>query len=74
MALQVVPDPQGMAWQDWCDTVVGFNDACRNQVSPDSSWEEFAERLTLIEPTTPRPDFFESWQAWAAALKRTIQI
>jgi len=64
----------GLTWQAWADTVVGFNAACRNQVSADDAWEEFAQRLTLIEPNTPRPDFFDTWQAWAEALKRTLEV
>ena len=74
MALRVLPHTEGISWQDWVDTIVGYNEGLRNQVDPNQGWEAFADRMSLIEPATPRAEFFDTWQAWATALKRTLQV
>jgi hypothetical protein len=70
MRLSTLPDPASMDWQDWVDSVVGFNPELRNKVSPDMEWELFADILAQHMPQTPNPDLFDDWRAWADALKR----
>lgn len=73
MALSFVPDPRGMIWEDWASALVGYNPDLRSTVDPLAvPWEDFGRRLTLIDANTPRPDFFDSWHAWAEALRRAI--
>ncbi len=69
MALTQLPSPYGLDWQDWVDTVVGFNDSIRNVVDPDLPWREFAARLAEFESSSPQPDLFATWEDWAAASK-----
>lgn len=69
MALNQLPNPYGLDWQTWADTVVGFNDTIRSVVDPDLPWQEFAVRLAEFEPNSPQPDLFDAWEDWAAALK-----
>lgn len=68
----MLPYPRQMKWQDWVDTVVGYNPDLRNKVSPDSDWESFADKLTQFVPQTPSHRMFQDWQAWAEALIRTV--
>jgi hypothetical protein len=68
--LSQIPNPYGMEWQDWADTLVGFNPAIRSDVDPDDPWQAFAERLAQYASATPRPDEYENWENWAAALKQ----
>jgi len=70
MALQQIPNPFGLDWRTWADTVVGFNPSLRPNVDPDEPWMIFADRLSLYEPATPRPISFRNWQDWACALKQ----
>lgn len=73
MAISFIPDPRGMAWQDWVSALVGYNADLRGTVDPLAvPWEDFGRRLSLIDANTPRPDFFDTWEAWAEALKRAI--
>ena len=72
MALRVVPQPQGMAFRDWADTVVGYNPELLTQVSGEMEWQEFAERLTLIYAKTPRPESFSNWEDWVDALRTAL--
>ncbi len=69
--LPVMPNPAHMAWQDWADTVVGFNPVLRHRISSDLDWESFADQLTLFVPHTPDHKMFDDWRAWADALKRS---
>jgi hypothetical protein len=70
MALSQVPHPFGIGWQDWVDTLIGFNDSIRPNVPPNLPWQEVAQRLAEFEPAVPRPDWFRTWQDWACALKQ----
>jgi hypothetical protein len=72
MTLQVVPHIEGMTWQDFADTLIGYNASCRNSVSRAATWQEFAQQLAIVEPLTPRPEGFQHWQEWGAALKRSV--
>ena len=74
MSLTVVPDPKGMQWQDWSDTVVGFNQGLVGRAPVESDWRNFADGLTLFEPTAPRHDIFDTWDAWARALKFALSV
>lgn len=69
-----IPDPRGMIWKDWVSALVGYNPTLRSMVDPRASWQDFGQRLTLIDVNTPRPDFFESWEAWANALRRGLGV
>ncbi len=68
--LSQIPNPYGLTWTAWADTVVGFNPDIRADVDPDDSWQMFAVRLAQYATATPRPDGFADWQDWAAALKQ----
>ena len=70
MALSQIPNPYGITWRDWIDTLVGFNDSLRPNLSPDLPWREVADRLVEFEQAAPRPLSFSHWQEWAAALKQ----
>ena len=76
MALTTVPDPTYLTWEKWQETVVGFNPELGNQLFwQGMRWDEFARRLTLIEPKTPRPEFFKGdWRKWAAAVKLVFAV
>lgn len=69
----IIPDPRGLTWQDWADTVVGFSPELRNKIDPDSDWRDFAETVSQYVGKVPRPDFFDSWQAWASAVVFTLR-
>lgn len=68
-----IPNPEGLLWGDWADTVVGFNPDIRVRVDPNEGWRQFAERVTLPLPKTPRHDGFEDWREWARAFKLAVQ-
>lgn len=70
MALTQIPIPFGLTWRDWADTVVGFNDALRPNMTGDLDWHEFALRLAEYESQAPRSEPFTSWEDWACALKQ----
>lgn len=70
MALSQIPNPYGSTWQDWVDTLVGFNDSLRSNLSPDEPWQEFAGRLSEYEAGAPGPEPFKDWREWASALKQ----
>lgn len=74
MSLSLIPDPIGLQWQDWADTVVGFNRGLIGRVGPESDWRSFADNLIRFEPTAPRHDMFDTWDAWARALKFTSSV
>ena len=74
MTLTLVPDPKGLQWQDWVDTVVGYNADLRNQVAPETDWRFFADFVTRAVPEAPRHDMFDTWDAWARALKFTVNV
>lgn len=61
-----------MEWQDWSAALVGYNPSLRSAIDPATTWEDFGKRLALVDATAPRPDYFETWEAWAMALKRAI--
>lgn len=69
----VIPDPRGVPWQQWADTVVGFNALLRNRIDPDSDWREFGETFCQYVPSVPYPEDFETWQEWAIAVKYALQ-
>lgn len=69
----ILPDPMGLSWQDWADTVVGFNSSLRNTVPQDGPWREFARWFAQAEPKAPLESFFDTWQAWAAAVRFVLQ-
>lgn len=70
--LYTVPNPDHMEWQDWADTVVGYNAPLRNRLSPDLPWKEFVERLAQVVSKTPYHEGFEDWRAWARALRNAL--
>lgn len=70
MALSQIPNPYGTTWQDFVDTLIGFNLSLRPNISPDQSWQEVADRLSQYEQAAPRALGFKDWQEWAAALKQ----
>lgn len=63
-----------MDWQDWLDTVVGYNADLVNQVSPDTDWVAFARRLTQSVPDSPAPEQFVGWPEWVRALKQALNV
>lgn len=67
-----IPDPSGLSWLQWANTVTGFNPHFGQYVSPDMAWQDYARSLTYLEPLAPRADWFASWQEWAIALKQAI--
>jgi deoxyribodipyrimidine photolyase len=72
--LKVIPNPVGLRFEDWASTVVGYNAGLHNQLSPEMDWRDFAQRLSLAYPATPRSEPFETWQEWADALRITLQL
>jgi len=74
MGLRVVPHPQGLTFTEWADTVVGYNSELLHQLSSDLDWPDFAQRLTLVYPMTPRPELFGDWVNWADALRSALQF
>ena len=72
MALALLPYPDAMAWQDWLETVVGYNEDLVNSISPDLEWQEFARRLPQFEPLAPAPEGFADWRDWVRALKQIL--
>lgn len=58
-----------MEWQDWADSLLLLNYAIRTTADPDLEWRDFATRLGEFEACVPTPDFFETWEEWAEALK-----
>lgn len=70
MALSQISDPYSTPWQQWVDTLVGFNLSLRATLSPDEPWQVVADRLTESEQSAPRPESFTDWREWAAALKQ----
>ena len=71
MALSQIPNPYGVIeWQDWIDTLVGFNLSVRPNVDPDQPWQVVAERLAEYDANVPRPIMFRDWREWAASLKQ----
>ena len=73
MSALVIPHPDGITWERWSETVVGFNPQFTNQLWAGMRWQEFARRLSLIEPAAPRPEFFKDWRPWAAALRQALE-
>lgn len=74
MALSLLPHPDALAWQDWLDTVVGYNQDLVNQVSAESDWLDFGRRLIQFVPAAPAPERFETWQDWVRALKQALNL
>ncbi len=71
--LGTLPDPYGMTWADWSDTVLGFSPSLRNRVSSDTDWQGFAHSMAQYVPNTPQPEAFSDWQGWAQALRWAIR-
>jgi hypothetical protein len=40
----------------------------------ESDWRAFADGLTLFEPDAPIHDIFDTWDAWARALKFALSV
>lgn len=68
----IIPNPQNSTWERWLETLILNNGSLHNQIGNTLPWQQFAVRLTLIEPATPRPEFFKSWDRWATALRRAL--
>lgn len=70
----IIPHVEGVPWDRWSETVVGFNSSLSNQlgVAPEAAWREWATNLALFIPTTPRPEPFSTWQAWGDALRSAV--
>lgn len=73
MSGYIIPDPTTLSWGRFAETLINFNPTITQQVTPDSLWEEFANRLALQIPQIPRPDLYDTWQAWAVGLKQALQ-
>ncbi len=69
----LLPDPRGLQWRDWADTVVGFNPLLRNRIDPNESWEEFGQTFCQYVGNVPFPDGFDTWQEWVIAVKYALQ-
>ena len=74
MALTLLPHPDSLVWQDWLDTVVGYNADLTNRLAPDTEWSEFARRLLQFEPLAPPPEGFGDWRDWVRALKQARNV
>jgi len=70
MALHGIPNPGNMQWEQWVDTVAGYNKFQTITVPyfSEDLWRALADALTLSEPLTPRHESFDNWQDWAYAL------
>jgi hypothetical protein len=76
MALTNLPDPRLLDWTTWADYLVGSNPHAirvldEGEVDDEGqplSWRDVADRLTMLEPHTPRHDSFLTWQEWAINL------
>jgi hypothetical protein len=73
-SFNTVPNPAGMEWGDWRDTVMGFNREIRGVVDQNDDWRSFADHLSRLVSTTPDHEYFESWQSWADALRNAISF
>lgn len=71
---QTIPDPYQMDWQEWVDTLVGYNPDLYVQLDPDLEWQEFGEYLCDVDIRAPQPAQFDNWQDWAAALKLALGV
>jgi hypothetical protein len=69
----IIPDPQGLDWDRWAATVVGFNPELASHVHPNMGWESFAMYFADDVSSAPLPAGFETWQDWARALKLAVQ-
>lgn len=67
-----IPNPENLTWEQWANTVCGFNETFGQYVNPRMTWPKFAEALGYLIPQTPRPQLFRSWQAWACALQQVV--
>ena len=74
MTTYTIPHVEGVPWGTWSETVVGFNSSLSNQIglTPETDWREWAVQLALFIPVTPRPEGFDTWQAWADALRLAV--
>lgn len=72
--LRVIPNPVGLSFPDWASTVVGYNRGLHNELAPEMDWRDFAQRLSLSYPATPRSESFSTWQEWVDALRLTLQL
>lgn len=70
----IIPNPLQHDWKSWSETLIGFNDALKNQlyVVPESHWKALGARLNLVVPTAPRAEFHKDWRDWARALQMAI--
>jgi hypothetical protein len=73
---RVFPHPDTMEWQDWADSVVGFNNhiGLAQKIDPNLGWYEFAERVAEAVPNTPHPEGFEDWRAWARSVRNALAL
>jgi hypothetical protein len=73
---RVVPDPEGLTWQDWVDTAVGMNGrlGLPHLVDVNAPWQAFADQLALVVPDTPYGEDFETWQDWVRALRSALVL
>ena len=74
MTTYTVPHVEGVPWDRWSETVIAFNPTFQNQIGlvPEADWQDWAVRLALFLPNTPRPEPFDTWQAWADALRLAL--
>lgn len=70
--LDILPDPRGLTWQDWADTVVGYIPVLRTQLDPTEDWREFARRFNETIQSAPMPVSFATWQDWVMAVKLSL--
>jgi hypothetical protein len=67
-----IPIPDTDSWERWAGTLIQLNPPLQNYLSVTQDFKSFGQRLSQIEARTPRPEFFRSWQAWAASLRRAL--
>lgn len=74
MTAYTIPHVEGVPWATWSETIIGFNDTFSNQIGlvPESDWREWASELALFLPAAPRPEPYDTWQAWGNALRLAL--
>jgi hypothetical protein len=73
---RTLPQPDFMDWEDWAQTVIGYNSrlGLTRLMDENLPWEEFADWLCLSVPEAPRAAGFSDWREWAHALRRALAL
>jgi hypothetical protein len=67
-------NPEGLTWEEWRDTTVGFNRQLFSNISLTSDWRDFADEVSLFFTKTPRHDGFPTWQEWVHAFRASLSF